>query len=661
MATPVRWRTSDDDNPQGALFDADALLDRHVGRGEFRGLEFLHVNARRIINEVPAASRMPFRYTINAYRGCSHSCVYCQAGDTPILMANGRTKPLANLRVGDMVYGTVRQGSYRRYMPTPVVAHWQTMKPAYRITLEDGTELLASGDHRYLSDRGWKYVSGAMAGPGQRPYLTANNKLMGTGRYATPPEHNAGYRQGYLCGMIRGDGHLGSYVYARPGRSESVLHRFRLALVDFEGLERTRTYLDAIGVTTTEFQFAAATATHRESRAIRTQTRDGVGAIRRELEWPDDPSDDWCKGFLAGIFDAEGSFSGSLRITNKDERIINEIAACLLRFGFAFVIEGPTRNGCLIVRLLHGLREILRFFHTVDPAITRKRTIDGVALKSDAKLRVTSVEALGIEMPMYDITTGTGDFIANGVVSHNCFARPTHEYLGLDIGKDFDSKIVVKVNAVERLRAELAPKRWGGHHIAMGTNTDPYQRAEGKYHLTRGIIEVLAEAANPFSILTKSTLILRDLDLLVAAAERTGVHTSFSIGTLDEEVWKLTEPGTPHPRQRVEAVARLNAAGIPCGVLIAPIIPGLSDRPEQVEAVRAACRKAGAPSAPVIKLHLRKGVKEHFMGWLEASRPDLVPAYEQLYSRGAYQREPATGHPAPGRGSTSRQKGRNRA
>jgi DNA repair photolyase len=170
----------------------------------------------------------------------------------------------------------------------------------------------------------------------------------------------------------------------------------------------------------------------------------------------------------------------------------------------------------------------------------------------------------------------------------------------------------------------------------MGTNTDPYQRAEGKYHLTRGIIEVLTEAANPFSILTKSTLILRDLDLLAEAAQRADVSANFSIGTLDEEVWKLTEPGTPHPRQRIEAVARLNAAGVRCGVLVAPIIPGLSDRPEQVQAVLEACRKAGAPSMGPVRLHLRKGVKEHFMGWLAEARPDLVPRYEKLYRGRAY-------------------------
>ncbi len=200
------------------------------------------------------------------------------------------------------------------------------------------------------------------------------------------------------------------------------------------------------------------------------------------------------------------------------------------------------------------------------------------------------------------------------------FARPTHQYLDLGIGEDFDRKIVVKINAVERLRAELAPGRWAGDHIAMGTNTDPYQRCEGKYHLTRGIVEVLAEARNPFSILTKSTLILRDLALLAEAAAHADVRANFSIGTLDEEVWKLTEPGTPHPMRRVEAVAKLNAAGVPCGVLVAPVLPGLSDAPEQLEAVVKACVEAGARPIASILLHLRPGVREHYLDWL-AGRP----------------------------------------
>jgi DNA repair photolyase len=214
-----------------------------------------------------------------------------------------------------------------------------------------------------------------------------------------------------------------------------------------------------------------------------------------------------------------------------------------------------------------------------------------------------------------------------------CFARPTHEYLGLGIGEDFDRRIVVKINAVERLRAELRSARWAGDSIAMGTNTDPYQRCEGKYRLTRGLIEVLGQAANPFSVLTKSALVLRDVDVLTAAARRAEVRVNFSIGTLDEAVWRATEPGTPHPLRRVDAVRQLNEAGIPCGVLIAPVLPGVSDSTEQLEQVVTACVEAGAVSLSTIYLHLRPGVREHFLGWLAPRDPSLAADYQRRYRR----------------------------
>jgi DNA repair photolyase len=218
-----------------------------------------------------------------------------------------------------------------------------------------------------------------------------------------------------------------------------------------------------------------------------------------------------------------------------------------------------------------------------------------------------------------------------------CFARPTHDYLGLGIGTDFERKIVVKVNAVERLRAELRSSRWCGDHIAMGTNTDPYQHAEGKYHLTRGIIETLSRARNPFSILTKSTLILRDGAALAAAAQRTEVAVSFSIGTLDRRVWKLTEPGTPPPDKRLEAVRRLTQAGVPCGVLVAPVLPGMSDSEDQLRAVVEACADAGAISIRAVALHLRGTVREHYLNWLAGARPELVALHRARFRGNAYQ------------------------
>ena len=214
-----------------------------------------------------------------------------------------------------------------------------------------------------------------------------------------------------------------------------------------------------------------------------------------------------------------------------------------------------------------------------------------------------------------------------------CFARPTHTFLEMNAGRDFESKIVVKVNAPEVLRRQLAARRWNGDGIAMGTNTDPYQRAEGRYRLMPEIIRALTDYRNPFSILTKGTLILRDLDLLVEAAKVTDVSTAFSIGTLDEDAWRRSEPGTPHPRKRIDAVRALNDAGIPCGVLMAPILPGISDGPRQLRDVVAAAIDAGATHVSPILLHLRPGVREEFMPWLEANHPDLVKRYEAMYRR----------------------------
>jgi DNA repair photolyase len=212
-----------------------------------------------------------------------------------------------------------------------------------------------------------------------------------------------------------------------------------------------------------------------------------------------------------------------------------------------------------------------------------------------------------------------------------CFARPTHTYLDMNAGRDFENKIVVKVNAPEVLRRELAAKRWKGEHIAMGTGTDPYQRAEGRYRLMRGIMEALIDHRNPFSILTKGTLILRDLDLLERAAEVAPVSAAFSIGTLDEQVWRETEPGTPHPKARMDAVRTLTEAGIPTGILMAPILPGLSDAPEQLRTVVEAAIEAGATHVSPILLHLRPGVREEFLPWLETEHPDLVARYLQMY------------------------------
>jgi DNA repair photolyase len=446
----VRWTnlTLDADEQHRLPGYRDEVVVRRFEAPEALDIRFYEVHARSILNRVPGRSPLPAPWTINPYRGCTHACSYCLWGGTPILMANGRSKPLAHVEVGEEIYGTAHDGARRRYALTRVLDKWSTIKLAYRVALADGTELLASGDHRFLSARGWKYVAGAKHGPLRRPYLTCLNRLLGPGR-------------------------------------------------------------------------------------------DGPGAG------------------------------------------------------------------------------------------------EGKLVRGDSGLRVVAVEPLGMAVRMYDITTGSGDFIADGVVSHNCFARPTHRYLDFDAGRDFEREIVVKVNAPELLRAELRRPSWKGEHVALGTNTDPYQWVEGRYKLMVGIWEAMRDAGNPCSVLTKSPLLLRDLPLMAQIAQRAPFSACLSIPTLDERAWRASEPHTPNPRARLEAVAELNRAGIPTGVLIAPLMPGINDAPHQLEPLLQGAIDAGATSIGGAALHLRGEVKDVFMGWLRDQRPELVQRYERLYARGA--------------------------
>jgi DNA repair photolyase len=217
-----------------------------------------------------------------------------------------------------------------------------------------------------------------------------------------------------------------------------------------------------------------------------------------------------------------------------------------------------------------------------------------------------------------------------------CFARPTHTYLDFDAGRDFEREIVVKVNAPELLRAELARPSWQGEHVALGTNTDPYQWVEGRYKLMPGIWQAMRDAANPCSVLTKSPLLLRDLPLMKQIQERAEFGAALSIPTIDEKAWRATEPHTPNPRARIEAVAELTRAGIRTGVLVAPLMPGINDAPEQVAPILELASEAGAAYVAGIALHLRGEVRGLFFEWLEAHRPDLLPRYKALYRRGAY-------------------------
>lgn len=215
-----------------------------------------------------------------------------------------------------------------------------------------------------------------------------------------------------------------------------------------------------------------------------------------------------------------------------------------------------------------------------------------------------------------------------------CFARKTHEYLDLDSGRDFDTQIVVKTNVAEVLRAELSRPSWTREHVALGTNTDPYQRAEGRYRLMPGIIQALAESGTPFSILTKGPLLKRDLPLLKEAAQQVPVSVAVSLAMMNTELQQRVEPGTPDPRARLSLISAITDAGLECNVLAMPILPWLTDSAGDLDALHAALAEAGASWVTAGALHLRPGAREWFMQWLQAEYPALVPGYRRLY-RGA--------------------------
>jgi DNA repair photolyase len=217
-----------------------------------------------------------------------------------------------------------------------------------------------------------------------------------------------------------------------------------------------------------------------------------------------------------------------------------------------------------------------------------------------------------------------------------CYVRAFEKRADRPSDDRYGASIRVKTNVAEVLRRELARRSWKGETVAIGAATDPYQPAEGRYRLTRACLEVLAEAANPFAIITRSPLIVRDIDVLAEAARRASVSVTFSVPTLDDRIWRLTEPNTPPPRQRLRALRMLRDAGIDAGVGMAPILPGLSDRPEQLEEVVKAAREAGATSIWANLLYLRPGTREHFLEALAHDWPEELERYESLYHRRAY-------------------------
>ena len=239
-----------------------------------------------------------------------------------------------------------------------------------------------------------------------------------------------------------------------------------------------------------------------------------------------------------------------------------------------------------------------------------------------------------------------------------CYVRAFEQRADRPSDDRYGTSIRVKVNIAEVLRRELARPSWEGESVAIGAATDPYQPAEGRYRLTRGCLQALTEFSNPFQLITRGPMIVRDIDVLIEAAKRAKVAITFSIPTLDEDVWRKTEPRHSHPRQRLRALKELVDAGIKVGVGMAPILPGISDKPEQLREVVRAAREAGRRASGRTSSNLRPGTREHFLEHLAEDFPEQLPHYLELYPGGrAYlpssETKPVRGKPVPSRGSSA--------
>lgn len=412
-------KSRETDNPHNRF--RSVSLDYDEGEAAPSTVTIIEDQSRSILSENDSPD-LGFSFSANPYRGCQHACAYCLDGDTPILMADSSLKPLSAIALGDEIIGTKLIGDRRARVRTRVIDHWRTEKPAYRVELSGGRSIVASGDHRLLDERGWRWVAPTDAG---MPQLRAGDQLIGT--------------------------------------------------------------------------------------------------------------------------------------VNAEDR--------------------------------------------VDAA---------------SPWHVRSIDQLDVR-PLFDITTGTGDFIANGVVSHNCYARPTHEYLDLGAGTDFDTKIVVKRNAPELLRAAFDKPSWQGKTVMFSGVTDCYQPIERELEITRRCLEVCLEYKNPVSVISKSALVERDVDLFLALAKEARFHLSVSLAFTDNEMSRAIEPWAASPDRRFKVIETMAKAGVSVGVMCAPIIPGVNDN--QIVTLLERAKEAGASWAGWTLLRLPGAVREVFEDRIRVSLP----------------------------------------
>lgn len=546
------------------------------------------------------------RVGCNFYTGCYHDCSYCVHPDTMVLMGDGSSKRIDDIVVGDEIYGITKQNTrYNAMVKSKVLAKADIYKEAYIISFSNGQSIISSSDHRFLTNRGWKYVTGAEQGRNRRPFLTTNNRMVGIARYSTSDFiETDDYRRGYLSGMIRGDANFKEYHY----KNNRNIYAFRLALKEKEGIERTRQYLAYFGIDVRDFDFPMIERATKEKVyhvAIRKSGIYNYNKIQALIDWNCE-NREWLRGFMAGIYDAEGGKGESKRMANSDQKIIDTYIKCLETFGFEYVFDKPQKkkNKLLqVVRIKGGLAESIRFVSICHPAIISKFDFTGCRLKNNgSEIHVVSIERMPNSTRLVDIETSTGTFLANGIVAHNCYLKrgAPSKVLGsteVKLKKCFKDEDHALEVFCKEVRKHLDYLREVG--IFFSFTTDPLiSETRG---LTFSAINMCIYNHIPVKILTKNATFVdyHRLEINTSCEVfKKYVSIGFTLTGRDD-----MEPKASSNEERIKAMGILKGHGIKTFASIEPVVDWKSSR---------SVVKAALPYCDHFKIGLRSGVKKDY-------------------------------------------------
>jgi len=486
-------------------------------------------------------------------------------------MSDGSSKQLKNIKIRDKIIGVKKQGRLNYYVNSVVLNHWKTKRNGYKIIMNDGTEVICSSNHKWLSNRGWKYTTGMEWGKLRRPHLTSNNYIMGSGNLINLLPETEDYMRGYLCGIIKGDGTVKKYDYSGKRRKTEILYQFRLALIDQCAVERTYRYLKIFGVNTNWFKFDM---NGIKCDSIRINSKKNYLKIKELIKIYSEENYEFSRGYLAGIFDAEGNWSNNiLRIPNTNEQILSKIKSSLNIIGIKYTkdkpIFRPNRLKLDNIRIINGMGQVINFFQIVNPSIKRKFDLVGKQVKGfkDEK-KIVDIISLNREFVMYDITTSTETFIANGMISHNCYAKERALRVGYCNQNSWVNPKIRKKDVKKKRRKLDGTIMFPTTHDITPNNIEQ----------TMVILAKLLLAGNNLLIVSKPNL--ECIKKICATFENfeNQILFRFTIGSANDKVLSFWEPNAPTFSERLLALKHAYYAGFKTSISSEPMLDNCIDK-----------------------------------------------------------------------------------